>query len=242
MNALVSLFTRKGNKRQKLNAVTMVEAAVEGHLSVVADCLRDGVSPDDPVLDRGESFEQIENIDDITRDVDGVVTASACAAYRGHLDVLQLLQQNGADLNATDKRGWGVAHSASAGNRLAILRWLTEQGCDLGKLYESSESCTEGPMTPLDLVSVHTVDETTSAIVVHFYKHGQSFSAPIDALLETKTSEGEREKLTEAIDRGETERAEYERAICQAICLAHAKMPLDVAKLIAEFVGVKKAK
>lgn len=46
------------------------------------------------------------------------------AAYRGNMDMIRLFESLGGNLNATNKTGFTVLHSASQGNKLAPILYL----------------------------------------------------------------------------------------------------------------------
>lgn len=54
--------------------------------------------------------------------------AQFIAAEAGHHLILQLLVKMGADVNATDSRGWSVAMIAARSGKMKVLEWLGEDG------------------------------------------------------------------------------------------------------------------
>lgn len=49
------------------------------------------------------------------------------AASRGHIHILEVLLEHGADLNALDANKGNPVHSAAGGGRLATVVWLVEK-------------------------------------------------------------------------------------------------------------------
>ena len=67
------------------------------------------------------------------RDTDGS-TPLHCATWKGHLDVVKLLLEAGAEVNAQNENShWGTTplHAAAHANQAAIAELLINQGADL---------------------------------------------------------------------------------------------------------------
>ena len=67
------------------------------------------------------------------RDTDGS-TPLHCATWKGHLDVVRLLLDSGADVNAHNENGhWGTTplHAAAHANEAGIAELLLNHGADL---------------------------------------------------------------------------------------------------------------
>ncbi|RDW81506.1 ankyrin repeat domain-containing protein [Aspergillus mulundensis] len=58
---------------------------------------------------------------------------------RGNTELVKLLIDNGADLNAIDNRGSSVVHIAATA-KSKILHWLIQAGCDLSPIHSSDGS------------------------------------------------------------------------------------------------------
>lgn len=97
-----------------------VQAAKDGELKKVKSCLKQKVNVNTQV--------------DIGRF--NAITALTVAASEGHLEIVQLLLDNKADLKLKDKRGRTALSEALAGNQsvsgtqLAIVKLLLENGAD----------------------------------------------------------------------------------------------------------------
>jgi ankyrin repeat protein len=53
------------------------------------------------------------------------------AASKGNEDVVQLLLERGADINAEDHRGWTALHAAAVNGHVDVVRLLLERGADV---------------------------------------------------------------------------------------------------------------
>jgi ankyrin repeat protein len=60
-------------------------------------------------------------------------TALHLAAMNGHLEIVKLLLEHGADVNAKTKEGYGYTalHSAASNGHLEIVKLLLEHGADV---------------------------------------------------------------------------------------------------------------
>ena len=66
----------------------------------------------------------------LARDTDGS-TPLHCATWKGHLNIVALLLDSGADVNAQNRNGhWGTTplHAAAHGNQAAIAQLLIDRG------------------------------------------------------------------------------------------------------------------
>lgn len=84
------------------------------------------------------------------RDTDGS-TALHCAAWKGHLQVVQFLLQAGADVNAQNNNDhWGTTplHAAAHANQTAIAQLLLDVGADVHARDMNGK-------TPLDHTTFH---------------------------------------------------------------------------------------
>lgn len=73
-----------------------------------------------------------------TTDQYGSLLTKVCAA--GHVELAQLLIENGARLDITDQDGATVAHAAAMSGELDILKYLVSQGCDMTKKDKNGET------------------------------------------------------------------------------------------------------
>lgn len=78
-----------------------------GHASLLSLLLERGISPKDPVLGAG--------------------VARASAAQRGHVDVMEIPFHAGADLQATDDRGWTALRHAATCGQLETVKLLLDR-------------------------------------------------------------------------------------------------------------------
>ena len=57
------------------------------------------------------------------------------AVSGGHIEIVELLVSKGADVNATDRIGRTLLHSAASGGRKDIAELLIAEGADIGRGY-----------------------------------------------------------------------------------------------------------
>lgn len=96
-------------------------------------------------------------------DTDGS-TALHCAAWKGHLQVVQFLLQAGADVNAQNNNDhWGTTplHAAAHANQTAIAQLLLDAGADVHAKDMNGK-------TPLE----HTTFHKATAAAKLLTKHG----------------------------------------------------------------------
>jgi ankyrin repeat protein len=56
------------------------------------------------------------------------------ASYRGHLDAMKYLaegEEDGTDINSTDRQGWTALHNAASKGYLEVVMWLAERGATI---------------------------------------------------------------------------------------------------------------
>lgn len=97
------------------------------------------------------------------QDKDGS-TPLHCAAWKGHAEVVVLLLEAGADVNAHSQNShWGTTplHAAAHGNRTAVANLLIERGADM-------EAKDMNGATPLH----HTKAHNARAVANLLLKHG----------------------------------------------------------------------
>lgn len=93
----------------------LLEAASHGHLHIVQH-----------LLDEEGAVRDLE-------DVEGE-NAFLKASYRGHLDVMKYLaegEEDGTDINSTDRQGWTALHNAASKGYLEVVMWLAERGATI---------------------------------------------------------------------------------------------------------------
>ncbi|XP_060592387.1 ankyrin repeat domain-containing protein 49-like [Ruditapes philippinarum] len=74
-----------------------------------------------------------------TKDNDGY-TPLHRASYNGHTDMVMLLLENGADINATTSDGWCPIHSASRWNQADVLSILLQSGANINAQTNSGQT------------------------------------------------------------------------------------------------------
>lgn len=67
-------------------------------------------------------------------------SALGLAAYRGHLDVVRILLERGAHVDAQDRRGYTPLMAAAQSGHIAIVRVLLERGADPNSATRSGET------------------------------------------------------------------------------------------------------
>lgn len=78
------------------------------------------------------------------------VTIVQLAAWQGNIELLQLLYENGADINATDKIGrCALFHAAHHGN-CEVVNWLLEHGASTENRV-GVDSCYKNTRLPSNL-------------------------------------------------------------------------------------------
>lgn len=88
-----------------------------------------------------------------------------CAAWKGHVEVVRLLLDAGADIEAQNQNShWGTTplHAAAHGNQKAVAELLIQRGADI-----HAKSPLNG-MTPL----AHTAVHNAKAVADLLRKHG----------------------------------------------------------------------
>lgn len=85
-----------------------------------------------------------------TRDTDGS-TPLHCASWKGHVEIVELLLENGADIQARNQNDhWGDTplHAAAHGNQKAVAKILIARGADVRAVNSSGR-------TPLQETEFH---------------------------------------------------------------------------------------
>ena len=98
------------------------------------------------------------------KDKDGS-TPLHCAAWKGHLEVVRILLEAGAEIEAQNQNShWGTTplHAASHGNQKAVVELLIERGADVNAKSPLNK------MTPLEHSAVHKA----KAVADLLRKHG----------------------------------------------------------------------
>ena len=112
-----------------------------------------------------------------------------CAAEKGRVDIVKLLLEHGADINAADGSGYLALHAAAANNQAQVISLLLQAGadpfCRLGKpsvnrSYEWFESLPEG--TPVSKACKNGHLEATIALVPAIQTSGQIHAALAEAV------------------------------------------------------------
>jgi ankyrin repeat protein len=80
-----------------------------------------------------------------TRDEDGFTPFNQ-AAYRGHLDIVCVLVEQGSDVHAVTVDGWTPLHSACKWNNTRVASFLLQHDADIN-------AQTKGLLTPLHLAA-----------------------------------------------------------------------------------------
>jgi len=132
----------------------LLKAAREGDVEKVKDLLARGADPNAIKLG---------------------TTPLHIAAGHGHFDIVKILVENGANVNAKDLMGFTPLHSAIMGNHLAIVKFLIENGADINAKAENELPGGTG-WTPLHLAA----SSGNLDIVKYLIDHGADVNAKDD--------------------------------------------------------------
>ena len=86
-----------------------------------------------------------------------------CAAWKGHKEIVELLVESGADVNAQNQNDhWGTTplHAAAHANQTAIALKLIESGADINAGDRNGK-------TPLHHTTMHNAKATAKVLVSH---------------------------------------------------------------------------
>jgi len=92
------------------------------------------------------------------------------AAYYGLKEIVELLLDKGADVNAKEEVGWTPLHYAAAMSHKAIAELLLDKGADVNAKDDGGD-------TPLDVAMLGNDKETAELIRKHGGKTGEKLKA-----------------------------------------------------------------
>ena len=69
-------------------------------------------------------------------------TALHCSAYKGYADVVKVLIENGADVNAVQKDKWSALHFVARNGYVDVVKVLIENGADVNAVHERQKDST----------------------------------------------------------------------------------------------------
>ena len=120
------------------------------------------------------------------------------AAWKGHLEVVRFLAENGVDYEKVDKMGYSALHVAAVGGHLDVLVYLAEQGAD------KNRTCADGK-TPI----ITAAKSKHFDIVRYLAKNGvdvdkadDSGLTPLVAVLNTLHNDGHLDAVRCLVEQG----------------------------------------
>lgn len=95
------------------------------------------------------------------------------AAAKGHAEVVRLLLDHGAHINATDHTGWTALHAAVYGGHVEVVRLLLERRA---QLHQPNHWYLASPITLAESLARDSDDRRTVLMVL------RSFESPLAAV------------------------------------------------------------